>query len=48
MAKGRLKFFGWGREGEGMTPEEEAFALKIHRERFGVEEFASLPVPGLD
>ncbi|MBV8564861.1 MAG: FAD-binding oxidoreductase [Methylobacteriaceae bacterium] len=48
MAGSRLKFFGWGCEGEGMTPEEEAFALKIHRERFGVEEFASLPVPGLD
>jgi hypothetical protein len=23
----RLKHFGWGREGEGLTPEEEAFAM---------------------
>ena len=23
----RLKHFGWGREGEGLTPAEEAFVL---------------------
>ena len=28
MAKRRLKHFGWGREGEGMTPEEEAFGCR--------------------
>jgi hypothetical protein len=27
MVQARLKVFGWGREGEGMTAEEEAFAL---------------------
>ena len=25
MTERRLKHFGWGREGEGITPEEEAF-----------------------
>jgi hypothetical protein len=35
MAKRRLKYFGWGREGEGMTPEQEAFALRKLGQRFG-------------
>ncbi len=48
MPQSRLKFFGWGREGEGMTSEEEAFALQGYRERFGVDEFECLPVPTLD
>ena len=29
MALARLKVFGWGREGEGMTAEEEACALDV-------------------
>ena len=32
MAEQRLKHFGWGREGEGMTPDEEAFALRNYRD----------------
>ncbi|MBV8576629.1 MAG: FAD-binding oxidoreductase, partial [Acetobacteraceae bacterium] len=48
MAERRLKFFGWGREGEGMTPAEEAFALRVYRERFGVHDFPSIPVPTLE
>ena len=47
MALARLKVFGWGREGEGMTAEEEAFALGVHRRRFGVSDFASIAVPTL-
>ena len=39
MSKGRLKYFGWGREGEGLTDAEEAFWLGIYREKFGVAEF---------
>ena len=39
MAPGRLKVFGWGREGESMTAEEEAFALDVHSRRFGVADF---------
>ena len=48
MTARRLKYFGWGREGEAMTPEEEAFALGTYRDLFGVEEFTSVPVPDLD
>ena len=48
MPQARLKHFGWGREGEGMTQDEEAFALKVYRERFGVSEFETLPVLPLD
>ena len=29
LARPRLKHFGWGREGEGMTAAEEAFTLPI-------------------
>ena len=48
MAQARLKIFGWGREGEGMTAEEEAFALDIHRRRFGVTEFPTTVMPTFD
>jgi alkyldihydroxyacetonephosphate synthase len=47
MALARLKVFGWGREGEGMTAEEEAFALGVHRRRFGVSDFDSIATPTL-
>jgi len=29
----RLKHYGWGREGEGLTSEEETFVLDRHRHR---------------
>ena len=47
MTKGRLKHFGWGREGEGLTAEEEAAALDRYRQLFKVEHFdeASPPSP---
>ena len=31
----RLKHFGWGREGEGLTPAEEAFVLGRIERLFG-------------
>ena len=31
----RLKHFGWGREGEGLTADEEAFVLARAEARFG-------------
>ena len=31
----RLKHFGWGREGEGLTSAEEAFVLRSIEQRFG-------------
>ncbi len=47
MAEPRLKHFGWGREGETMTSEEEAFALRTYGALFGTTEFALVPVPAL-
>jgi len=35
MTQPRLKHFGWGREGEGLTPTEEAFVLGRIEQRFG-------------
>ena len=48
MAGERLKYFGWGREGESLTPAEEDFWLGIYRKKFGVESFSTVPVPGLE
>ena len=41
----RLKHFGWGREGEGLTAEEEAFVMSRAEARFGttMKESASAP-----
>ena len=35
MSAAQLKHFGWGREGEGLTSEEEAFVLTRAEARFG-------------
>jgi alkyldihydroxyacetonephosphate synthase len=47
MTQGRLKYFGWGREGEGLTAAEEADLLGRYRRLFGVNEFAETPAPPL-
>ena len=47
MTEGRLKHFGWGREGEGLTAEEEAAALVRYRSLFGVEHFGERNPPPL-
>jgi alkyldihydroxyacetonephosphate synthase len=47
MPEQRLKVFGWGREGEGMTAEEEAFALARYRRRFAVDRFDEVAPPRL-
>jgi alkyldihydroxyacetonephosphate synthase len=47
MAERRLKHFGWGREGEGMTAEEVAAALDRYRRLFGVERFDEAAPPAL-
>ena len=44
----RLKHFGWGREGEGLTAEEEAFVLSRAEARFGIRLEASASAPSLD
>ena len=35
MTQPRLKHFGWGREGEGLTPAEDAFVLGRIEQLFG-------------
>src|SRR5215469_2383479 len=47
MAEGRLKHFGWGREGEGMTAAEEAAGLDRYRRLFGVNDFDEKSPPAL-
>src|SRR6516225_3325592 len=47
MAEQRLKHFGWGREGEGMTAAEETAALDRYRRLFGVESFDERAPPPL-
>jgi alkyldihydroxyacetonephosphate synthase len=47
MADKRLKHFGWGREGEGMTAAEEELVLARYRSRFGVDSFAEAMPPRL-
>ena len=48
MTKARLKWFGWGREGEGMTAAERAFVLGRYHEKFGKSAFETVAVPSLD
>ncbi len=43
----RLKHFGWGREGEGITQAEEDAALDRYRRLFGVDEFEEMAPPPL-
>jgi alkyldihydroxyacetonephosphate synthase len=47
MAQGRLKHFGWGREGEGLTDAEEAAALDRYRRLFRVDGFEEVSPPPL-
>ena len=47
MAGGRLKHFGWGREGEGMTEAEETEALDRYRRLFNVQRFDEQEPPAL-
>src|SRR5689334_97719 len=43
----RLKHYGWGREGEGLTAEEERFILERYRKRFAVAGFDEQHPPAL-
>jgi alkyldihydroxyacetonephosphate synthase len=47
MGEARLKHFGWGREGEGLTAAEEAAALDRYRRLFAVDRFAETAPPAL-
>jgi alkyldihydroxyacetonephosphate synthase len=44
----RLKHFGWGREGESLSADEEAFVLARAQARFGTALTASASAPRLD
>src|SRR5579864_5039552 len=48
MAEARMKLFGWGREGEAMTVDEENFVLDRYRQRFGVDRFEEIALPKLE
>src|SRR5258708_2337468 len=48
MSAARLKYFGWGREGEGLTAEEEAFVMACAETRFGTALKESASVPRLE
>jgi alkyldihydroxyacetonephosphate synthase len=47
MAERRLKHFGWGQEGEGLTVEEERAALDRYRRLFGIHRFDERRPPAL-
>jgi alkyldihydroxyacetonephosphate synthase len=48
MTGARLKHYGWGREGEGMSAEERKFVLGRYRAKFATDEFDTIVVPGLE
>src|SRR5258708_21476452 len=48
MSGARLKHYGWGREDEGMTAEEQAFVLGRYREKFARDGFETKVVPRLE
>ena len=48
MTGARLKHYGWGREGEGMSPEERNFVLGRYRQKFARDNFDTIAVPALD
>jgi alkyldihydroxyacetonephosphate synthase len=47
MTAQRRKFFGWGVEGEGLTPAEDAFGRERYHRLFGVDSFDERPAPRL-
>ena len=48
MTAARLKWYGWGREGEGMSAQERGFVLGRYHEKFAASDFAEAPVPALE
>ena len=48
MAEARLKHFGWGRVGETLTPQEEAFAVARYADLFAVAAFEQRDPPALE
>jgi alkyldihydroxyacetonephosphate synthase len=48
MPQGRLKHFGWGREGEGFSDDERQFVLERLGGRLGLDRFETLAPPRLE
>ena len=48
MSSARLKYYGWGREGEAMTSQEREFVLGRYREKFARASFDTLAMPRLE
>jgi alkyldihydroxyacetonephosphate synthase len=48
MSSARLKHYGWGREGEGMTAAQQAFELDRYRAKFARDAFETIVVPCLE
>jgi alkyldihydroxyacetonephosphate synthase len=48
MSAPRWKFWGWGYEGSGLTPEEEARLLRFYAERFGLRDEVACAAPAVD
>ena len=48
MTGARLKYYGWGREGEGMSAEERQFVLGRYRAKFARDDFDTITVPHLE
>ena len=48
MMQPRLKHFGWGREGEGLTSAEEAFVFERIEQQFGPLADSELKPPRLE
>src|SRR5215469_9752534 len=47
MAERRLKHFGWGREGDGLTADEERATLARYHRLFGADRFEERHPPAL-
>jgi alkyldihydroxyacetonephosphate synthase len=45
MSAARLKHYGWGREGEGMSEAERALVLGRYHKKFGRQSFETLAAP---
>ena len=48
MTGARLKHYGWGREGEGMSAQERQFVLDRYRAKFARDAFDIIAVPRLE
>ena len=48
MTARRWKFWGWGYEGSGLTPDEERRLLRFYADHFTLKEATPRPAPRVD